>query len=73
MEGNKTIEINKRGKGGKRGKEKLGLKGVKRKSFNNHPYNQQLRPLIQLKPNHKPKECFGEFLRGKNQHNPEIW
>jgi len=46
MEGNKTIEINKRGKGGKRGKEKLGLKGVKRKSFNNHPYNQQLRPLI---------------------------
>jgi len=67
MEDNKTKEINKRGKreterererereGERvREREKLGLRKVKRKSFNNHPYNQEPKALIYLKPNHKP-------------------
>ena len=61
MEGNKTRKINKMGKrGGER--NKLKLKGVERKSFNNHPHNQEPRALIQLKPSHKAKKFFGEVL-----------
>ena len=52
MEENKTREINKRGKGGER--DKLGLRKMMRKSFNNHPYNEESYTLICLKPNHKP-------------------
>jgi len=43
MEDNKTRKINNRRKGGER--KKLGLKGVERKSFNNHPYNQEPKTL----------------------------
>jgi len=42
MKENKTREINKRGKGGReRKRDKLGLRKMKRNSFNNHPYNQK--------------------------------
>jgi len=38
MEENKTRELNKRGKGWR---DKLELRKVMRKSFNNHPYDQE--------------------------------
>ena len=43
MEENKARGINKkRGKREReRGKDKLGLRKMKKKSFNNHPYNQR--------------------------------
>ena len=42
MEENKAREINKRGKGRReREKDKLGLRKMKKKPFNNHPYNQE--------------------------------
>ena len=45
MEENKTTELNKRGIGG-RERDKLGLRKIKRKSFNNHQYNEEPQMLI---------------------------
>jgi len=48
MEENKTREINKNGEKGERERRreraKLGLRKMKRKSFNNHPYNEEPKP-----------------------------
>ena len=42
IEENKAREINKKGENGReRERDKLGLRKMMRKSFSNHPYNQE--------------------------------